>query len=46
VKEEEIRQKSGKRKDEEKNENDEISDTLFFYPIVGSIRYNLIENLN
>ncbi|RRC99516.1 hypothetical protein [Prevotella sp. OH937_COT-195] len=30
---------------EEKNENDEIADKLFFYPIVGSIRYNLIENL-
>ena len=36
---------AAQKNNEEKNENDEISDTLFFYPIVGSIRYNLIENL-
>lgn len=30
---------------EEKNSNDVIEDTLFFYPIIGSIRNNLIERL-
>lgn len=33
------------RNKDERNESDEIADILFFYPIVGSIRYNLIENL-
>lgn len=30
---------------EEKNGSDPIEDTVFFYPIIGSIRDNLIENL-
>ncbi len=29
----------------DKNDNDAIEDTLFFYPIIGSIRNNLIDNL-
>jgi hypothetical protein len=29
----------------EKNGSDPIEDTVFFYPIIGSIRNNLIENL-
>lgn len=29
----------------ERNANDVIEDTVFFYPIIGSIRDNLIENL-
>ena len=37
---------SAQKNQDEKNENDEIADILFFYPIVGSMRYNLIENLN
>ena len=31
---------------EDKNGGDAIEDTMFFYPIIGSIRDNLIENLN
>ena len=31
---------------EDKNGSDAIEDTMFFYPIIGSIRDNLIENLN
>ncbi|MCQ2112460.1 MAG: hypothetical protein MJY95_03855 [Bacteroidaceae bacterium] len=27
------------------NENDPVADTLFFYPIIGSIRNNLIDNI-
>ena len=30
---------------DDKNGSDPIEDTLFFYPIIGSIRDNLIENL-
>ena len=30
---------------EDKNGSDPIEDTVFFYPIIGSIRDNLIENL-
>jgi len=30
---------------DEKNGSDAIEDTVFFYPIIGSIRDNLIENL-
>ena len=30
---------------DEKNGSDPIEDTVFFYPIIGSIRDNLIENL-
>lgn len=30
---------------DDKNANDEIEDTLFFYPIIGSIRDNLINEL-
>ena len=30
---------------DEKNSSDPIEDTVFFYPIIGSIRDNLIENL-
>ncbi len=30
---------------EDKNGSDDIEDTLFFYPIIGSIRDNLIDNL-
>ena len=33
------------RNQEPKNESDAIEDTVFFYPIVGSIRDNLIQNL-
>lgn len=33
------------RNAEDKNGNDPIEDTVFFYPIIGSIRDNLIENL-
>ena len=33
------------RNQESKNGNEEIEDTVFFYPIIGSIRENLIENL-
>ena len=33
------------RNSDEKNGNDPIEDTVFFYPIIGSIRDNLIENL-
>ena len=36
---------SAQKNQNDKNENDEIADILFFYPIVGSIRYNLLENL-
>ena len=30
---------------DDKNGSDPIEDTVFFYPIIGSIRDNLIENL-
>jgi hypothetical protein len=30
---------------EDKNGSDPIEDTIFFYPLIGSIRDNLIENL-
>lgn len=30
---------------EDKNGSDQIEDTMFFYPVIGSIRDNLIENL-
>lgn len=30
---------------EEKNGNDIIEDAVFFYPVIGAIRDNLIENL-
>lgn len=33
------------RNQSERNDMDIIEDPVFFYPIVGSIRYNLIENL-
>ena len=33
------------RNSDEKNGSDPIEDTVFFYPIIGSIRDNLIENL-
>ena len=29
----------------DRNASDKIEDTVFFYPIIGSIRDNLIENL-
>ena len=31
---------------EEKNDDDLTEDTVFFYPIIGIIRNNLIENLH
>ena len=33
------------RNTDTKNGSDEIEDTMFFYPIIGSIRENLIQNL-
>ncbi len=33
------------KNDTDRNANDTIEDTVFFYPIIGSIRDNLIENL-
>ena len=30
---------------DDKNDDDIIEDTVFFYPIIGIIRNNLIENL-
>ncbi len=33
------------KNESEHNANDAIEDTVFFYPIIGSIRDNLIENL-
>jgi hypothetical protein len=36
---------STQKNQDEKNDNEKVADILFFYPIVGSMRYNLIENM-
>ena len=36
---------STQKNQDEKNDNEKVADILFFYPIVGSMRYNLIEKM-